>query len=155
MDRARPDWIRTAGFIGLLVLLALGWVEVGFRRGAPSREMSRRTDCRFRLTMIHRAIVEYRFQSGGLPADLDSLVGAHLRDCKSLYCPSGLLLSSAEDAKYSYSPENWGTERPVVTEAHDNHLLWEDPLTRIFSHSLEPARFALYSDGTVKDLFER
>ncbi len=155
MDRWTASWIRTGVFIGLLVLLAVGWVEVSFLRHAGARELARRTACKYNLKLVHRAIVEYRSESGALPPDLDSLVRAQLLDRESLYCPSGLLLSSAQDAKYLYYPENWGTEQPVVMEAHDSHLLWENALTRTFSLPLEPARFALYSDETVKNLFER
>ena len=155
MDRWTASWIRTGVFITLLVLVVFGWAEVSVLRHAGVREAARRTQCKYNLKLVHRAIVGYRSESGALPPDLDSLVRAHLLDHESLYCPSGLLLSSAEDARYSYSPENWGTEQPVVMEAHDNHLLWENALTRTFSLPLEPARFALYSDETVKNLFER
>ena len=72
-------------------------------------------------------------------------------------CPSGQYLKLGEEARYVYHPEAWGqTRQPVVSESPQNHTALQRAffIARLLSSRIEPACYALFPDGTVRNVAE-
>ncbi len=148
---------------GVLIALVC-WMVLGWCRHARSREEARRTQCRFNLVTIHRAIERYADENGAVPDSLSELVSAGFLEegsrAYSLVCPSGRLLFSEQEARYEYHSEAWGaTDQPVVTENCENHTVVErsNALTRLiarppFVPPPTPVCFALFADESVRNV---
>ena len=148
---ARPP-IRKRYLVALaalvLLLLALGRAVIR----EPAYEEARRFACRVNLLAIDRALAEYREAEGTLPATLAELVRRGLLPENALYCPSGGEIGATTRSEYLDHPEAWGTVSPLVTEDCRNHMQRSSWLTRLFGVELSSACYALFSDGSMRDM---
>ena len=145
--KGHSTWGYTLSVIGGILAGVAVWSVGNSREAAWPREMAARSACQANLGNIYAALQMYRGKEGAGPKRLLDLVGPVLKNEDVLVCPG-------TGQAYEYDPTAWGTDRPVVSDQPGNH----DPLARaswagrLFIPDIAPARYGLFSDGSIRDL---